>query len=280
MSRMYEALKKAEAGRIYAASKRAEAAQLQGEQSSILPSDPLVGPDAEARQPPLVGLDAEARQPPHINMDIQPANEEEYQQLRRSLFVGPRGTEIKTLLVVASTHGEGATTTATLLSVVLAKATRAQVLLIDANLRTPSLAEVFHLLENPRGLTDLLADSTAVDEIVQPTSFLNLSVVTSGRPVASPANLFNEDAIEKVLQTLRSRYEFIIIDGAPVSRYSDSYFLGPNLDGTILVLETEKTPIDSAKRVKQRLERSGAKLIGTVLNKKKNYLPAFLERFV
>lgn len=259
MSRTYDALRKAEA----------ERAQEQGKSIEVPPKDSLSW-----------GQD-NGRKAPHIRFDPGPYIEEKYQKLRGNLFTGPEKAKIKTLLVVGSTHGEGATTTSTLLASVVARANHSRVLLVDANLRTPSLAEVFHLTDDPRGLTDLMSDSsTPLDELVQPTQFINLSVITSGRPVPSPSYLFDGDAIERVLQTLRERFDFVIIDGAPIRDYSDSYFLCSKVDGTAIVVEAEKTPMDTARNTKRQLERSGARVLGVILNKKRNYIPAFLERFL
>jgi capsular exopolysaccharide synthesis family protein len=258
MSRTYEALRKAEE----------ERSREQGTPFWVPQTDSTVEPDSNGRKAPRISLDPGS----YI--------EEEYQKLRGNIFIGPGKTEIKTVLVVGSHHGDGATTTATLLASVLARANRSRVLLIDANLRTPSLAEVFNQTEDPRGLTDLMTDSMPVDELIRPTSLVNLSVITSGRPLPSPSYLFDGDTVERVLKALSDRYDFIIIDGAPVKDYSDSYFLGSKVDGTILVVAAEKTRIDTAQAVKRQLERSGIRLLGAVLNNKKNYIPPVLERFL
>lgn len=258
MGRTYDALKKA----------MAERAQQRGAPAGGPPADsPLRPPDGESRVP-------------RIHFDLSPRVEEQYQRLRQNLFTGPRKGEVRALLIVASTHGEGATTTATQLALVMAKTNLFQVLLVEANLRTPALAEVFQLLDDPRGLSDLLVESTSLEEVIRPTPFSNLSVITSGRPHPSPANLFDGTAIDGVLQALRERYGLIILDGAPVKDYADSCFVGSKVDGIILVIEAEKTRLDSAQDTKRELERSGGRVLGAVLNKKVNYLPAFLERLL
>jgi capsular exopolysaccharide synthesis family protein len=255
-------------GKAYEALKKAERARQSAKNTEVPPADSLIWPSPHKRRPP------------RINWELNPFIEEEYQKLRGSLFLGPGRVEIKTLLVVASTHGEGATTTATLLASVLAKANHAQLLLVDANLRTSSLAEIFHHTDDPRGLTDLMTGSAPLDEIVRPTQFDNLAVITSGRPLPSPSYLFDAPSVGKTLKALQERYDLIIIDGAPVRDYADSCFLSSMVDGTILVVEAEKTRADTAQGSKRQLERSGARVLGTVLNKKRRYIPAFLERFL
>lgn len=255
-------------GKAYEALKKAGQARQSAAKGKMPPIDSFAWPDAPKRSAP------------RINWDLNPFVEEEYQKLRGNLFLGPGKTEFKTLLVVASAHGEGATTTATLLASVLAKANHARLLLVDANLRTPSFAEIFDHMDDPRGLTDLMTESAPLDEVVRSTPFSNLSVITSGRPFPSPSYLFDAPSVGRTMQAWGERYDLIIIDGAPVRDYADSCFLSSMVDGTILVVETEKTRADTALGSKRQLERSGARVLGTVLNKKKRYTPALLDRFL
>jgi capsular exopolysaccharide synthesis family protein len=176
--------------------------------------------------------------------------------------------------------GEGATTTATLLASVLAAGSRSRVLLIDANLRTPSLAELFNLTGDGRGLTDLLIKDSGLDEFVRPTPHHNLFVLCGGRPLRSPAYLFAESGMDRVLSMVRESYDLAILDGAPLRDFSDSTFLAPKVDGTILVVEAEKTSSDTAEASRRQLERSGARMLGAVLNKRRSYMPDWVERFI
>lgn len=217
-----------------------------------------------------------------INLSPSPEVEEKYQKLRGSLFGGSKKNRIRTLLVVASSHGEGATTIATFLASVLAKANRSRVLLVDANLRTPSFLGSPYINRDCHGLAELASGKASLTEVVQPAAFIgpNLWIITGGGPLPSPSYLFDGDAIETILETLRDRYDYVIFDGAPIRDYSDSCFLAPKVDGTIIVVEAGKTRKETAQGTKRQLERHGAKVLGTVLNKKENHIPAFLDRFL
>jgi capsular exopolysaccharide synthesis family protein len=223
---------------------------------------------------------------PRTRLDLNPFTEEEYQKLRGLLFMPRRdgdnasqaANRIKSLLVVGSASGEGATTTATLLAAVLAKANHSRLLLVDANLRTPSLANLFHHTDDPRGLTDVVLNDVPLEEVIRPTPFGNLWVMTGGRPLSSPSYLFDEPRLVDVLGTLREWYDLVILDGAPVKDYSDSFFLSAKVDGTIMVVAAEKTSIKIAQGTKRLLESSGAQILGAVLNNKQTYIPAFLDR--
>jgi capsular exopolysaccharide synthesis family protein len=255
-------------GRAYEAFKKAEQSTRHRPNNGLPPLDPILSPNAKRHRAP------------RITWDLDSTVEEDYQKLRGNLFLGSERAKIKSILMVAARHGEGTTTTATILASVLSKANHARLLLVDANLRSPSLAEVFRLTDDPRGFTDLMMESVALDEIIRPTPFSNLSVITSGRPLHSPAYLFDAPSIEKILGTLYERYDLIILDGPPVHDYADASFLSSMMDGTILVVQAEKTKIDTVQEAKRQLERAGARLLGTVLNKKRRYIPAFLDRWL
>jgi capsular exopolysaccharide synthesis family protein len=217
-----------------------------------------------------------------IELQPSPTVEEKYQKLRGALFGRSKTERIKTLLVVASNHGEGATTTATFLASVLAKANGSRVLLVDANLRTPSPLSLHQLDRGSQGFTELVLGKALLNAVVRQASSMgsNLSVITSGGAVPSPSYIFDGHSIDAVLEVLAQRYDYVILDGAPVKDFSDSCFLSSRVDGTVIVVEAGKTRLETVRGTKSQLERYGAKVLGTVFNKKPNYIPGFLERFL
>jgi capsular exopolysaccharide synthesis family protein len=217
-----------------------------------------------------------------IELQPSPTVEEKYQKLRGALFGRSRTERVKTLLVVASNHGEGATTTATYLASVLAKANGSRVLLVDANLRTPSPLSLHRLDRGAPGFTELVLGKALLSSVVQQATSMgsNLSVIVSGEPIPSPSYIFDGNAIDAVLGALAQRYDYVILDGAPVRDYSDSCFLSSRVDGTVIVVEADKTRLATVRGTKRQLEHHGAKVLGTVFNKKPNYIPALLERFL
>jgi len=255
MSSTYEALKKAEA-------ERARAGRAAPQQS-----DPIISPPAKSRRSPTISL------------DLDPSVEEEYQKLRGSLFARPGKDGLRSVMIVGSSHGEGVTTTCVILASVLARAGLGEVVLIDANLRTPALHNLFPTSTPTRGLTDLLMNGMRPKDLVEPTSIPNLSVITSGRPLRSPSYLYQE-RIADLLAQLRTDFRYTIFDCPPVKDYSDSSFLAPKVDGIVLVIRAERTPIDDAIKTKRQLEWAGGQVIGAVLNGKKNYIPTVIQRFL
>jgi protein-tyrosine kinase len=220
------------------------------------------------------------RHPIKIDFDLDPFLEEQYQKLRRRLAPSANHPAVKAVMVAATTHGEGATTTSAILASMLARSGRSKILLVDANLRTPALDGVFDGAQYPEGLSDVIASDKPLDTAIYQTSFANLFLLPVGRPHHSPSYLFDGNPISDLLDALKERFDFIIFDGAPLDAYSESFFLASKVDGVILVVESERTKKQVVKKIKKELEWGPVNLLGVVLNKKKNYIPSVLERFI
>ncbi len=230
---------------------------------------------------PALDLFQNKRHPIKIDFDLDPFLEEQYQKLRRRLAPNAQQPGVKAVMVAATTHGEGATTTSAILASMLARSGHAKILLVDANLRTPALDGVFNDNNSPEGLTDVIISDKPVEAAIYQTNFSNLFLLPVGRPHSSPSYLFDGDPISNLLTTLKERFDFIIFDSAPLDGYSESFFLASKVDGVILVVESERTKKQVVKKIKKELEWGGPiNLLGIVLNKKKNYIPALLERFI
>jgi capsular exopolysaccharide synthesis family protein len=212
-----------------------------------------------------------------IDFDLAPDVEEAYQRLGTNLLSPSRDPAVlRDLMVVASTHGEGTTTTAALYASTLAKRKKLDVLLIEANFRTPALEQVFPIRRNG-GFAELIAGTQDLDTVVQATPQPNLFVVTSGHYETSPSNVLEAPQLSDVLARLHERFQFVVFDSAPVNVYTDAQILGPRVDATVFVIEADRTRIDEVQRAKRQLERAGAKMLGVLLNRQKNYVPSFME---
>src|SRR5262245_4440867 len=210
---------------------------------------------------------------------LDPAVEEQYQKLRGLLFANSSRENLRTVMVVGSRHGEGATTTCSILASLLARSNGGEVVLIDANLRTPALHELFALPPAARGLTDVASQAVRGRDLVQNTPIPNLFVIQSGRPLPSPSALYQEP-IANLLADLRGEFRYVMLDCSPVEEYSDAAFVAPRVDGIVMVIRSEVTRVETALKTKRHLEWAGGKVIGTVLNDKRNYIPLLLQRFL
>jgi len=198
--------------------------------------------------------------------------DDDYRRLRASLLFTPSYSEVHTIVVTATRHGEGTTRVAVGLARALASEGDTRVLLVEANMRSPSLARSLPLAEGP-GLSDYLAGEASPDSLVKRLGDVNLSVVTAGdRP-----GVVDCEAIITAIAELTPSFDFVIIDAPPVNRYADVSLLGPKVDGVILVVQADETPVVEAENAKRTLDRVGARIFGVVLNRQKSYVPATLQ---
>lgn len=205
-----------------------------------------------------------------------PATVEEYQQLRKNLLAARSTRPLQLILLVASRHGEGATTTSTMLGWAMANGGRC--LLVDANFRTPGLSRIFNGTDAP-GLCEALADDPAQRRIhYLPTDIPNLWFMPTGRGPARVPYIFEGQKFDDLISTLRREFDCILIDGAPMEMYADSAYIAPKTDGVILVVRAETTPLASPSISLRELERVGAPVLGAVLNCTKTYIPQILQR--
>jgi protein-tyrosine kinase len=190
-----------------------------------------------------------------------------------------QGKRLQAVMVVAPHAGTGNTTTAALLAETLANVKKRRVLIIDSNFRTPGLNMVFQV-KNDGGFIEAASDGVPFETHIQPTDRPNLFVLTSGQISLSPAEVFEGDAIDQLIGKLRDNFDFILFDAAPVIDFPDSLALASKVDSIILVTQSEKTSVEDAQRAKMNLEQAGGRILGVVLNRKRDYTPPFLRRFV
>jgi len=199
--------------------------------------------------------------------------QEEYQKLRASLVSIAVPSGLHTVLIVAPRHGEGTTTVAIGLATALAKERESRVLLIEGNLRTPCLGAVLPSMTDT-GLSDFAAGRAAPDALATRIDGYGFSAIAAGSTRGQPVNL---EVFDALLSRLRSQFDFIVVDGPPVNAYADASVLATKVDGVILVVEADRTSVSDAETAKRQLDKVGARILGVVLNRRRSYIPAFLE---
>ena len=199
--------------------------------------------------------------------------EEDYQKLRASLVSIPVPSGLHTILLTSPRHGEGTTTVAVGLATALARERDARVLLVEGNFRSRSFSGLLHL-PSEVGVLDFAAGRAAPEALATRLEPLNLSVIAAGAVAAPDTNV---EIVDVLVGRLQSQFDFTIIDGPPVNSYADASVLASKVDGVILVVEADRTPVSEAEAAKRQLDRVGARILGLVLNRRHSYIPAFLE---
>lgn len=190
---------------------------------------------------------------------------EAYRTLRTSILVAAADHGYKTLMVVSAIAGEGKTTTAANLAVVLAQADK-RVVLISADLRRPRLHEFFGLSSSERGLSEVLEGDRKPWESLRSGKVDNLWIMSSGRVSDQPTELLQSEAMRELLADQREVVDFIIIDCPPVLAVADALVVAPMADAILYVANEQHTPRGAVIAARAQLDQVGARLLGAVLN--------------
>ncbi len=189
----------------------------------------------------------------------------------RSLAAGMRFANVdgkkKVFLFTSSNSGDGKSSVSVATALILAEQGNS-VLLIDADLRRASIARLTGL-EGAVGLTTILLDETTIDAALQPLSDGGADVLTSGALPPNPGQLLSSDRMKEVLNRVRDRYDYVIMDSPPVLAVSDPLWLAPMVDGIVVVVRARTTKRDSLKRTLLALEPSRTEVLGIVVNEVK-----------
>lgn len=197
------------------------------------------------------------------------ANAGLFRTIRTNLRYTRVGGNIKSLLVTSSLPEEGKSTMAINIAIAFAE-TGKSVLLLDGDLRTPSVHETFEL-QNQVGLTSILVEQTALAECVyQINEVPGLYVLPSGPVSPNPAELLGSDGMKVLFAELGRRWDMIVIDASSVLMpFSDALVLAGLTEGVLLVIQSGKVLHKHALTAKQLLEQHGGHILGAVLNQHK-----------
>lgn len=193
---------------------------------------------------------------------------EAYRVIRTNLDFSAVDEKLKSLLISSASPGEGKSTTAANVAVVMAQ-TGKKVVLIDADLRRPMQHKIFNLSNNMGLTTSILDNQTPVVEHLQETKTNNLRLLTSGPIPPNPAELLDSQRMQDVLQELQETVDLVVIDTPPVLTVADASIIGPYVNGALLVIDTGSTKREAFANAVERITRTGSHVFGVILNKVK-----------
>lgn len=189
---------------------------------------------------------------------------ESIRTLRTGLTLATLETPAQCLLFTSSVPGEGKTTTS--VNLATAYGQMEKTLIIDADMRRPTLAKQLSLPLGSKGLSNAVAYPDTLDESIHSIEDLNIDVIPSGIIPPNPLELLASKNFEQILKTLRTRYQRIIIDSPPMGAVSDALYLSSLTDGAIYVIKADATKDKLIKSGLARLDDSNARILGVVLN--------------
>ena len=200
-----------------------------------------------------------------LNDPLSPAAEE-FRKLKSTLVnLTKEGNFKNTLLVTSAVPNEGKSITALNLAISLAQEINSTVLLVDADMRRPSIHRYLDI-PNGQGVSDCLRGSVEVGQVILATGIGRLSVITAGSDVKNPVELVTSQKMQEFIEELKLRYvdRYVIIDAPPVLPFAETRTLGRLVDGVLFVI---KERLASQRNIHDALDAlSGCELIGAVYN--------------
>jgi len=204
---------------------------------------------------------------PHLVLMDRPGSPlaERYRRLRLCLEQGTPAHPCRPQVTVMTSAlpGEGKTTTAMNLALAYAEQRNCRTLLVDADLRRPSVSG-FISPEPALGLSEVLAAEAPLDHALVEMSDSKLWVLAAGAPSEAPLELLQKSALGKVIAELRTRFDRIVIDAPPTVPFTDAAVLASHADGALLVIRAGATTVPLVRRARESLLQ--AKVLGVVVN--------------
>jgi capsular exopolysaccharide synthesis family protein len=191
-------------------------------------------------------------------------NAEAYRVLRTNLLFSRRDEKFNTIVIVSAGAGEGKSTTTINLATVFAQAGN-RVLIVDSDLRRPTLHKLFKVPNN-LGLTNYLLKQNNVLDVVQATPVPNLDFMPSGKLPNSAMGILGSAQMKEMIGELKQRYDFIFFDSPPILGVSDASVLASEVDLVMQVIQYRRYPQPMTIRAKQMIEKVGGNFVGIVLN--------------
>jgi len=196
----------------------------------------------------------------------------EFRRLLHNINGNSSGRQSKKILVTSAMLAEGKSTVVSFLALTAARQKKRKTLIVDCDLRRPTLHKMF-AVPRDNGLSEALEENKKAVDIVKKTAEPNLDIVTAGRAIAHPSDLFTLGTIGSFLNEAGLFYDLVLVDTAPLLPVSDPMLLAPEVDGVILVIKAGSTQREVAKRASRLLQNGQTNLIGIVLNNISSTLP-------
>ena len=219
-------------------------------------------PSAALRQSKKVG-ESDALPLVTVLLPFSPVAEA-YRQLRTNVQFARAGVTPKTILVTSPTPGDGKSTTAANLAVAFAQAGK-RTLLVDADLRRPSLEGIFRARVKP-GLAELLSDHSPNGSAVQGTAVQNLWIITCGTVPPNPAELLSSAGMQELVSEAANQYDVVVFDSSPVLAVTDPSVVATMVDEIVVVVSSGKTRMRDLEHAIEQLAGVGGKIGGVIVN--------------
>lgn len=191
---------------------------------------------------------------------------EAFRTLRTNIQFSSIDNTVKMIMVTSPSPNEGKTFVASQLAMSIAL-TNAKVLLLDCDLRNPSI-KLYYPEKTNMGVVNMVVNRMPVEDVIyKDEQFKALDVINCGPIPPNPSELLGSERMKELLAGLKDRYDYIVVDSAPVGIVTDAQILSTYVDGTIVVVEAEMTKKQELKDALEKLEAVSSNVLGCVINK-------------
>lgn len=181
------------------------------------------------------------------------------------LLGGGNGTPPRVVAVVAAQLGDGASTTALNLAMMMARTGRPTAI-VDANIRHPEMHTAFKVQNSP-GLAEVLTGEVELKKALVSTEIPRLSLLPSGKASVPAQALVSQPTLSELFVTMRDQFDLIVVDTPPLLKYPDTLHISKCVDGVLIVVPVQGASRRDQQDARRLLERVEAKILGTVLNR-------------
>ncbi len=200
-----------------------------------------------------------------VDKKMPPPTREQYRRLAAALHQQQATSGLQVVMVASAVAGEGKTLTASNLAMTLSESYQRRVLLIDADLRRPTVHDVFKIPGSP-GLSEGLVASDESPLVVHDVTPM-LTVLTAGRPTNDPTAALTSGRMRRLIDEARTRFVWVVIDTPPVGILTDANLLSAMVDGAVLVVKAGQTPYQLVQQAVHAIGQD--RVVGVVLNRAK-----------
>jgi capsular exopolysaccharide synthesis family protein len=179
----------------------------------------------------------------------------------------------------SSQQNEGSSVTVLNLAVVMARDFNKKVLVIDANLKKPSI-DVLMNLKLVGGLSDILTSNVEWEGFVQETSVSNLSVITVGKEVHNSVELLHSSRLKTFLEKAKHKFDYVLCDTPALIPFADTKIISPSVDGIVLIIKARKTRREVVDRAEDILKELHCRVFGYILTEIEYHIPDFIYKYL
>ncbi|RNF39507.1 CpsD/CapB family tyrosine-protein kinase [Planococcus salinus] len=189
---------------------------------------------------------------------------EQFRTLRTNINFSSPDQKIQTIVITSAAPSEGKSTAAANLSIVFAQEGK-KVLLVDADMRKPTMHHTFNV-GNVQGLSRVLTRQSNLETAIRATKVVGLDLLTCGSLPPNPAELLGSKSMDTLIEQMKKAYDIVIFDAPPMLAVTDAQLLANKCDGAILIVNSGKTDKKEVVKAKETIVKSNCRLIGAVLN--------------